>query len=618
MADNERKRELLTHNPQIFKRNLFQDVERPNLLREIFPYKQPPKITFDHKVMAAAPPHDIFITDTTFRDGQQARPPYSVEQIVDIFTFMHRLGGSHGLIRQSEFFLYTKKDKEAVRKCQELGFRYPEITGWIRAKKEDLKLVKEMELTETGILTSCSDYHIYLKMGKTRKQAMDSYLGIAKEALSMGISPRCHFEDATRADVYGFCVPLAEEFMKLMEESGRKVKIRICDTMGYGVPYPGTALPRSVEKWVRVMVEDAGVPPECLEWHGHNDFHKVLVNAVTAWLYGCSAANGTLLGFGERTGNPPIEGLVIEYLSLIGDESDIRTSVITEIAEYFEEEVGVHIPTNYPFVGADFNTTSAGIHADGAIKNEEIYNIFDTTAILDRPMKVVINDKAGAAGIAYWLNEHLRLKGDSRISKRHPGVVKIAHKVKEQYEQGRVTSMSHKEMSLLAARYLPQYFTSDFDRLKKHAAELAKDLVEEFIESEELKSLAPERIEAALENRLLRDNPFIQYAYLVNTDGKLITHPVTQPGDKAAFTEEVIGSDYSSRHWFKRPIEDGKVHVTDMYSSRITGRLCVTVSGPVTDDKTGEIVGILGVDMMFEDLVRYDEQKHAEDPVQQR
>ena len=108
--------------------------------------------------------------------------------------------------------------------------------------------------------------------------------------------------------------------MKLREESGIDIKIRLCDTMGYGITYPGAALPRSVDKLVHAFIEDAGVPGHLLEWHGHNDFHKAMINATTAWLYGCSAANSTLLGLGERTGNPPIEGLIFEYIALKGKQ----------------------------------------------------------------------------------------------------------------------------------------------------------------------------------------------------------------------------------------------------------------------------------------------------------
>ena len=208
--------------------------ERPeaNLFREYFPYSEVPRIPFHGRVVPLNPPGEIWITDTTFRDGQQARPPYSVQEIVDIFDLLHRMGGPRGIIRQSEFFLYSDKDKEAVRKCMERGYRYPEVTGWIRAVKSDFQLVKDMGLKETGILTSCSDYHIYLKLGKTRQQALDDYLGIVKTALEHGIIPRCHLEDITRADFFGFVVPFVNELMKLSQESGIPVKVRACDTMG--------------------------------------------------------------------------------------------------------------------------------------------------------------------------------------------------------------------------------------------------------------------------------------------------------------------------------------------------------------------------------------------------
>ncbi|PIU84523.1 MAG: histone-lysine N-methyltransferase, partial [Deltaproteobacteria bacterium CG06_land_8_20_14_3_00_44_19] len=252
-----------------------EDVKKPNLFREIFPYDEVSRIEFDNKIIPICPAEDIFITDTTFRDGQQAMPPYSPQQIADLFEMLHRLGGHKGVIRQTEFFLYSNRDREALEKCLEMRFKFPEITGWIRASKDDLELVKEMNLNETGILTSVSDYHIFLKLNKTRREAMGDYLRVVSDALDMGIIPRCHFEDITRADVYGFCVPFAIELMKLREESKIDIKIRLCDTMGYGVTYPGAALPRSVDKLVRAMIDDAGVPGSLLEWHGHNDFHKV-------------------------------------------------------------------------------------------------------------------------------------------------------------------------------------------------------------------------------------------------------------------------------------------------------------------------------------------------------
>ncbi len=434
------------------------EVAEPNLLRDQFPYTEPPRILFDGIEVPLNLPAEIYITDTTFRDGQQARPPYTVDQIVHIYDLLHRLGGPRGVIRQCEFFLYTDRDRQAVERCLERGYRYPEVTGWIRASKKDFQLVKEMGLAETGILTSCSDYHIFLKLGWNRRQALEKYLDVVRAALEAGIRPRCHFEDVTRADIYGFAIPFAQELMKLQEESGIPIRIRLCDTMGYGVPYPGTALPRSVPRLVHAFVQDAGVPPEQLEWHGHNDFHKVLANAATAWLYGCAAANGSLFGIGERTGNPPLEGLVFEYAGLVGSLNGMDTTAITELADYYRQEIGVPIPDNYPFVGAQFNVTSAGIHADGVIKNEEIYNIFDTARLLKRPLGVNITHTSGLAGVAFWVNQQLADRGHAPLDKHHPGIERLHRWVMEQYEDGRTTALSTGEMLAAARRYLPEYF----------------------------------------------------------------------------------------------------------------------------------------------------------------
>jgi len=419
-----------------------QNVDEPVLYRKMFPYTEFPRVVFDGNAPAPAPAKNIWITDTTFRDGQQARPPYTVEQIVELYRLLHKLDGGAGLIRQSEYFVYSKRDRQAVEKCLELGYKYPEVTGWIRAVAGDFRLVRRMNLAETGILTSCSDYHIFLKLKKNRSQAMEQYLDVVRAALDEGIRPRCHFEDITRADFYGFVVPFAVELMKLREDSGTDIKIRLCDTLGYGVPWAHAALPRSVPKLVRGLIENAGVPGKLLEWHGHNDFHKALANPATAWLYGCAACNTSLLGIGERTGNTPLEAMVVEAAQLRGMRKKVNYRVITEIAEYYRGEIGYEAPHNFPLIGRDFNTTRAGIHADGLLKSEEIYSCFDTQRILDRPAGVAITDKSGAAGIKHWIEINHGLdvpKDDSRL-------LAICDRVEAQYQAERTTAISDEEM----------------------------------------------------------------------------------------------------------------------------------------------------------------------------
>ena len=164
------------------KRHPLVDAKEPNLLEDTYPYSLPPLIRFEGPVVekidgkavefdfGAVKDRNILISDTTFRDGQQARPPYTIDQMVHIYDLLSRLSGPNGVIRQTEFFLYTKNDRETLDKCRSLGHKYPECTGWIRAIKGDFRLVKEAGLKETGMLTSCSDYHIFQKL-KFRSRA---------------------------------------------------------------------------------------------------------------------------------------------------------------------------------------------------------------------------------------------------------------------------------------------------------------------------------------------------------------------------------------------------------------------------------------------------------------
>lgn len=440
----------LTHNM------ILDNLEEPKLYKDIFPYSEIPRVPFDNIDVPMELPRDIWITDTTFRDGQQSIPPFTVQQIIDIYELLHELDNGSGTIRQTEFFLYTEKDRKAAEECLKKGYAFPEITSWIRANRDDFELVKGMGIKETGILMSCSDYHIYKKLNKTREKAADGYVKIAEEAFKNGIIPRCHLEDITRADFFGFVVPFVNRLQKLSKEAGIPVKVRICDTLGLGISYRGAALPRSVQKLVQGLKIYCGLKNEQLEWHGHNDFNAVVTNSSNAWLYGCSSVNATLLGIGERTGNCPLESMIIEYAQLRGKTEKMNIKVITEIAEYFQNEFKYEIPPRTPFVGSEFNVTRAGIHADGILKDEEIYNIFDTEKLLDRPVVVAVNEYSGLAGIAAWVNTYFRLKGSEKIDKKDLRIHEIKEWIDKQYEEGRTTMMTNDELEAAAKELIPE------------------------------------------------------------------------------------------------------------------------------------------------------------------
>ena len=134
--------------------------------------------------------------------------------------------------------------------------------------------------------------------------------------------------------------------------------------------------------------------------------------------------------------------LVIEHAQFCGTNPKVNYEAITEMARYANRELNFNLPTNYPLVGKDFNVTRAGIHADGLLKNEEIYNCFDTNKLLGRPVGVAITDKTGAAGIKHWIEERY----DIQIPKHDPHVIAIKEKIDHEYAADRIAAISDDEM----------------------------------------------------------------------------------------------------------------------------------------------------------------------------
>ncbi|WP_380084070.1 hypothetical protein [Deinococcus lacus] len=189
--------------------------------------------------------------------------------------------------------------------------------------------------------------------------------------LDAGLRPRLHLEDATRAS-REFILPFVEEVQNLASAfpEAQAPKFRICDTMGVGLPLENVAWPRSVPGTVREM-RSAGVAGERLEFHPHNDTHLMVANCLAAVMAGCAAINGTLLGKGERSGNAPLEGVLLHLVGMRLTETP-NFRALNELADLYAE-MGQGVPAKYPLYGRDAHRTRAGIHADGLNKFWPMY-----------------------------------------------------------------------------------------------------------------------------------------------------------------------------------------------------------------------------------------------------
>lgn len=372
-----------------------------------------PPAPLDEKPAAVPPPsdrtHPKKITDTTLRDGaQDARIAlFPVQARLAYYDLLHELDNGTGTIEQIEVFIYQKRDLWTLEQLLARGYDYPQITTWTRATPKDIRLMVEVtqgRVTETGILASSSDHHIFDKLRfRTKQRASEAYLEPILTACEHGITPRIHLEDTTKADIYGWVIPFMQRVLK--ETEGR-AKFRVCDTIGWGTPDPYAALPFGIPKLIATLYQETGAE---LEFHGHNDFGLATANSLAAWRYGCKRVNAAFAGLGERTGNTSLEQVLAGYIRLYGDPG-LRLDRLTAISQLINREV-IAISPKSPIIGEVF-TTQAGIHQTGVARQEEaegglIYLAFDPGLIGQSGVETNrIGSLSGMDGIVSVLNRH--------------------------------------------------------------------------------------------------------------------------------------------------------------------------------------------------------------------
>ena len=434
------------------------EIDRDNsevYYRDIYPFVDVPRFIVSSDLSENL--SKIYLTDTTLRDGQQGWRVFTVEECEKIYELLADIGG-RGAIDSTEVFLYTEKDREVVKRLLSYGYRYPKVIGWIRATSSDLQLVMDSKIDEAVVLMSISDYHIKYKFNATREEVFKKYLEVAEKALSHGITIRCSLEDITRADINGAVIPFIKRLLTLSEKYRVPIKIKLPDTLGLGLPFPEVPLPRGIPMIIQSIRKATNIPQEYIEFHGHNDFGLVIANHLSAWIYGAAASNCTLLGIGERAGNCPLEVMAIHYAGLKG-QSDINLKALPRIVDLFER-MGHKLIEHYPIIGKNAFRTKAGIHADGLLKNPEVYLPFDPIKVLGIPYSVAITPYSGRSAILLWLRNYLGLnhlnKDDQRINYIYNDIVELYNR------SNRTEPLSDDEMFLIAKKYFPEV-----DRTKK-------------------------------------------------------------------------------------------------------------------------------------------------------
>src|SRR5579859_4570828 len=426
------------------------DTDRPDYFPDSFPQDSFPRYVWTER--PATLPGSAWTTETTHRDGQQGGLPLTTETGLRIYDILCRFTADSGAIRQAEFFVYRPSDRALLEAALE---RYHsgapiEPTTWIRAAAKDVMLLQSLGVRETGMLASASDYHTFHKFKPGgRNQAAQTYLDAVKVTLDAGIRPRLHLEDATRAP-REFIKPFVEETLKLADSYGGALrpKFRVCDTMGLGLPYEDVAWPRSIPGIFREL-RALGLHPDDLEFHPHNDTGLVVANCLAAIRAGCGVINGTALGKGERTGNAPLEMVLLHLIGMgyFAEKQPDFTALNDLVALY--AALGEPIPQKYPLYGRDAHRTRAGVHADGLNKFWWMYAPFNVPELLGRPLEVSLTKDSGLAGLIFLIRQHLGVD----LSKDDPELLSIYNWMMAEFDNGRQTSIEWEELAPIVAQH---------------------------------------------------------------------------------------------------------------------------------------------------------------------
>ncbi|MBK8138256.1 MAG: pyruvate carboxyltransferase [Chloroflexi bacterium] len=414
----------------------------PEYFLDQYPRDQFPQYTWTER--PALLPREAWTTETTHRDGQQGGLPLTAEQSLRIYDILCAFTGVSGAIRQAEFFVYRPSDRAALEGALERwhGGAPIEPTTWIRASVKDVELIRTLGVRETGMLASASDYHTFHKFKPGgRNQAAQTYLDAVRVTVNAGIRPRVHLEDATRAPM-DFIAPFVSAVQDICAPSGMRPKFRVCDTMGLGLPYEDVPLPRSIPRMIKAM-RALGLDAEDLEFHPHNDTGLVTANCLAAIRAGCAAINGTSLGKGERTGNAPLEQVLLHLIGMgyFGDDQPDFTQLNDLAALY--ADMGEPLPAKYPLYGRDAHRTRAGVHADGLNKFWWMYAPFNVPELLGRPLEVSLTKDSGVAGVIFLIKQHL----GQDLSKDDPLVQAVTTWLLGEFDGGRQTSVEWEELA---------------------------------------------------------------------------------------------------------------------------------------------------------------------------
>ncbi|OAB34203.1 homoaconitate hydratase [Paenibacillus glacialis] len=339
-----------------------------------------------HDFTAERKDRNLYVTDTTLRDGEQAAGVvFSIDEKVEIAYLLDQVG-----VDEIEVGIpaMNNVEIESIKRIIDLKLN-SKLIGWNRANKEDIKKSIDCGLTGIHIGFPVSDLHIKERFGKDRNWILENITETIEFAKSQKLYVSCSGEDASRADP-DFLI----EYAKTIKAAGAD-RIRVSDTVGHFNPL-------DVYKMIRLLVDEVGID---IESHTHNDFGMATANVIAAVCAGATHAQGTVMGIGERAGNGSLEEIIMALKYICGFDLKVETRKLKDLVNFVAKAAGRTVPNWKPIVGEDIFAHESGIHVSAGLKANHLFEPFAPEDVnLER--KLVIGKHSGTAGIIHKLGMH--------------------------------------------------------------------------------------------------------------------------------------------------------------------------------------------------------------------